>query len=191
MSTGPAPASDRVWTVPNLLSALRLVGVPVFLWLALGRHADGWAVIVLMLAGFSDYADGKIARRFNLTSRVGELLDPAADRLYILATLAALTARGIIPIWLAAVLVGRDLVLSGGLVALRRAGHGPPPVHFLGKAATLNLLYAFPGLLLSVGDNTLGHVMRPLAWAFTGWGAALYLWSGWLYLVEERRVLAR
>jgi cardiolipin synthase len=190
MTSAESVASDRVWTIPNALSALRLVGVPVFLWLALGPKADGWAVIVLMVAGFTDYADGKIARRFNLTSRLGELLDPAADRLYILATLAALTVRGIIPIWLAAVLVGRDLVLSGGLLVLRRAGIGPPPVHFLGKAATLNLLYAFPLLLLSVDGNTLAHVVRPLAWAFTGWGAALYLWSGWLYLIHERRLLA-
>jgi cardiolipin synthase len=191
MSTPEESGSDRVWTVPNALSAMRLVGVPIFLWLALGPKADGWAVIVLILAGVSDYADGKIARRYNLTSRLGELLDPAADRLYILATLAALTDRGIIPIWLAAVLVGRDLILSAGLVVLRRAGFGPPPVHFLGKAATLNLLYAFPALLLSVGDNTLGHVMRPVAWAFTGWGAGLYLWAGWLYLVQERRLVAR
>jgi cardiolipin synthase len=194
MTSAPAePATDsadRVWTVPNALSALRLVGVPFFLWLALGPKADGWAVIILMVAGFTDYADGKIARRYNLTSRLGELLDPAADRLYIFATLFALTDRGIVPIWLTAVVVGRDLILSIGLIALKRAGFGPPPVHFLGKAATLNLLYAFPLLLLSVDDNTLGHAVRPLAWSFTGWGVALYLWAGWLYLVQERRLLA-
>jgi cardiolipin synthase len=190
MSTSQAPAREAVWTVPNGLSALRLVGVPVFLWLALGPKADGWAVILLMVAGFTDYADGKIARRYNLTSRLGELLDPAADRLYIIATLVALAVRGIVPAWLIALIGARELVLAGGLIALRRAGIGPPPVHFLGKAATLNLLYAFPLLLLSVGDNTLGHITRPLAWAFTGWGTALYLWSGWLYLVHERRLLA-
>jgi cardiolipin synthase (CMP-forming) len=186
---GEEAPSDRIWTVPNALSVLRLLGVPLFLWLALGPQADGWAVIVLMVGGFTDYLDGKIARRYHLTSKLGAMLDPAADRLYILATLIALTARGIIPIWLAAVLVGRDLVLSGGLLVLRRHGYGPPEVHFLGKAATLNLLYAFPLLLLSVGDNTLGHLVRPLAWAFTGWGAGLYMWAGWLYLVEERRLI--
>jgi cardiolipin synthase (CMP-forming) len=182
--------SDRVWTIPNALSVLRLLGVPLFLWLALGPQDNGWAVIVLMVGGFTDYADGKIARRFNLTSRLGELLDPAADRLYILATLAALTIRGIVPIWLSGAIVGRDLVLSVGLLVLRRYGYGPPTVHFLGKAATLNLLYAFPLLLLSVDHNTLGHVVRPLAWAFTVWGAGLYLWAGWLYLVEEQRLIA-
>lgn len=184
-----AAPSDRIWTIPNGLSVLRLLGVPLFLWLALGPQADGWAVIVLMVGGFTDYADGKIARRYHLTSKLGALLDPAADRLYILATLFALCDRHIVPIWLAAIIVGRDIVLAVGLLVLRRHGYPPPEVHFLGKAATLNLLYAFPLLLLSVDDNTLGHVVRPLAWAFTVWGAGLYLWAGWLYLVEERRLI--
>jgi cardiolipin synthase (CMP-forming) len=186
----PSPARDRIWTIPNGLSVLRLFGVPLFLWLALGPKADGWAVIVLMVSGFTDYLDGRIARRFNLTSRLGELLDPAADRLYILATLVALTVRGIVPIWLAAILVGRDLLLAPTIPVLSRHGYGPLPVHFLGKAATLNLLYAFPLLLLSVGDNWFGHLVRPLAWAFTGWGAALYLWAAWLYLVQVRQLTA-
>jgi cardiolipin synthase (CMP-forming) len=189
MTTPEQAPSDRVWTVPNGLSVLRLFGVPLFLWLALGPQDDGWAVIVLMVGGFTDYLDGKIARRFNLTSKLGALLDPAADRLYILATLFALSDRGILPIWLSALIVGRDLVLTGGLVVLRRHGYPPPEVHFLGKAATLNLLYAFPLLLISVDDNWLGHLVRPLAWAFTAWGAFLYVWAGWLYLVEERALI--
>lgn len=188
-ATAPPP-SDRIWTIPNALSALRLLGVPVFLWLVLGPQADGWAVVVLMIGGFTDYLDGKIARRYNLTSRLGTLLDPAADRLYVLAALVAFTVRGIVPVWLVGVLVARDLVLSVGLWSLHRHGHAPPEVTFLGKAATLSLLYAFPLLLLSVGDNTLGHVARPVAWAFTVWGAGLYLWSGWRYLAEERRLIA-
>jgi cardiolipin synthase (CMP-forming) len=184
----PSPARDRIWTVPNGLSVLRLFGVPLFLWLALGPKADGWSVVVLMVAGITDYLDGRIARRFNLTSRLGELLDPAADRLYILATLVALMVRGILPIWLAAILIGRDLLLAPTIPVLSRHGYGPLPVHFLGKAATLNLLYAFPLLLLSVDDNWFGHLVRPLAWAFTGWGAALYLWAAWLYLVQVRQL---
>jgi cardiolipin synthase (CMP-forming) len=190
MTESESSISDRVWTVPNALSALRLFGVPLFLWLALGPKADGWAVIVLMVGGFTDYLDGKIARRFNLTSRLGAMLDPAADRLYILATLVALTVRGIVPIWLSAGIVGRDLVLAGGLLVLRRHGHPPPEVTWLGKAATLNLLYAFPLLLLSVGPDTFDHIVRPLAWTFTVWGTWLYVWSGWQYLVDERRLIA-
>jgi cardiolipin synthase len=190
MSATELPEGDRIWTVPNALSVLRLLGVPLFLWLALGPQADGWAVFVLALGGATDYLDGQIARRYNQTSRIGALLDPAADRLYIFATLIALTVRGIIPIWLAALLVGRDLVLAVALIVLHRRGVGPPEVTYLGKAATLSLLYAFPLLLLSVGDNTLAHVVRPIAWAFTAWGTGLYLWTGVTYLLHERRMLA-
>ncbi|HVW80194.1 MAG TPA: CDP-alcohol phosphatidyltransferase family protein [Mycobacteriales bacterium] len=184
------PSSEKVWTVPNALSALRLVGVPVFCWLALGPKDDGWAVILLMVAGFTDYLDGKIARRFNLTSELGKLLDPAADRLYILATLAVLTDRSIIPLWLTVLLAAREVVLGLALLVMRRFGIGPPDVTFLGKAAALALMYAFPLLLLSVGSSTLDHVVRPLAWSFACWGAALYLWTGALYLVYESRLVA-
>jgi CDP-diacylglycerol--glycerol-3-phosphate 3-phosphatidyltransferase len=178
-----APA-DRVLTVPNLLSLLRLLGVPIFLWLLLGPHEDLAALGVLAFAGVSDYLDGKLARWLGQTSRLGVLLDPAADRLYILATLVAFVLRDIIPWWLAAMIIGRDLVLGLCLPVLRRHGYGPPPVHYLGKAATFNLLYAFPLLLLGAGTGTLADVCRPIGWAFTVWGTALYLWAGVLYLVQ-------
>ena len=174
--------ADRIWTVPNALSVLRLIGVPVFLWLLLGPHADLAALILLAASGASDWLDGVLARRLNQTSRIGALLDPAADRLYILATLIGLTLRHIIPWWLAAVIVGRDLLLALTLPVLRRHGWGPPPVHYLGKAATFNLLYAFPLLLLAARHGTIADIARPIAWAFTVWGTALYLWAGVLYL---------
>jgi CDP-diacylglycerol--glycerol-3-phosphate 3-phosphatidyltransferase len=182
-NAAPTPV-DRVWTVPNLLSLLRLLGVPLFLWLLLGPHADLPALGVLAFAGLSDYADGKLARALNQTSRLGILLDPAADRLYILATLAAFSVRDIIPWWLAGVIVGRDVVLGLCLPVLRRYGYGPPPVHFLGKAATFNLLYAFPLLLLGTGDSLLARIANPIGWAFAIWGTALYLWAGALYLYQ-------
>jgi cardiolipin synthase len=169
---------DRVWTVPNLLSALRLLGVPLFLWLALGPKANG-------------YADGKIARRFNQSSRLGTLLDPAADRLYVLATIAALAARGIIPIWLAVAIPARDIALLPTLPLLRRHGYGPLPVNFAGKAATLCLLYAFPLLLLADGHGTVSDIARPVGWAFTAWGGALYWWAAGLYVVQMRQLLRK
>ncbi len=193
MSSG-APGevtASRVWTVPNALSVLRLLGVPVFLWLLLGPHADIAALIVLAASGFSDWADGVLARKLNQTSRLGALLDPAADRLYILATLVGLSLRHIIPAWLAAVIIGRDLLLGLTLPLLRRHGYGPPPVHYLGKAATFNLLYAFPLLLLADGDGTLADIARPIAWAFTIWGTALYLWAGALYLGQVASLIRR
>jgi cardiolipin synthase len=177
-------AADRVLTIPNALSVLRLLGVPLFLWLLLGPHADVAALVVLMVAGATDWLDGKIARWLKQTSRLGVLLDPAADRLYILATLVAFVIRDIIPWWLAVLIVGRDVLLSGCLVVLRRHGYGPLQVHYLGKAATFNLLYAFPLLLIADGDSTLADVARPVAWAFTIWGTALYLWAGVLYVAQ-------
>jgi CDP-diacylglycerol--glycerol-3-phosphate 3-phosphatidyltransferase len=186
-----ALATDRVWTIPNLLSLLRLLGVPIFLWLALGPKANGWAFAVLAFGGVSDYADGKIARRFNQTSRLGAVLDPAADRLYIVATIVALTLRDIVPLWLAVAIPARDVLLALTVMpALKRKGYGfVLPVNFAGKAATLNLLYAFPLLLLSTGDGALAQVARPVGWAFTAWGAGLYWWAGALYVVQLRRLV--
>jgi cardiolipin synthase len=188
--------TDRVLTVPNVLSALRLVGVPVFVWLIVSER-DGWALLVLMLSGVTDYLDGKIARRFGLVSKVGALLDPIADRLYILTTLLGLAWRDIIPWWLVAVLLGRELFGAVVLVWVRRYGYGALPVHFVGKAGTFNLLYAFPLLLLADGDSALAHVARPIAWGFAWWGTVLYWVAGVLYAVQaaglvraRRRVIA-
>ena len=180
-----------MWTVPNALSSLRLLGVPVFLYLVLGPHQDGWAILLLMAAGISDYLDGKIARRFNQFSRLGQLLDPAADRLYIAATLFALVLRDGLPLWWAAVLVLRDLALVPTLPVLKRHGYGPLPVHFLGKAATFNLLYAFPMLLAALPGrhDWTATVFRPLGWAFAAWGSLLYMWAGVLYVVQVRQLV--
>lgn len=181
--------TDRVLTVPNLISFARLAGVPLFLWLVIGPQADGWAFAVLAASGVSDWLDGVIARRFSMTSRLGALLDPLADRLYIAATLAALAYRTIVPLWLVGAIVGRDLLLAGTLPVLRRHGYGPLPVHFVGKAATLALLYSFPLLLLGAGTGIVGSVAKPVGWAFALWGTALYWWAGWLYLVQVRQVV--
>jgi cardiolipin synthase len=182
-------ATDRVLTLPNVLSVLRLFGVPVFLWLLLGPHADGWALVVLMVSGFTDWADGVLARRLNQTSALGAMLDPLADRLYILATLAGLVLRHIIPLWLASVIVGRDVVLTVALAVLRRHGYGPFAVHYLGKAATFCLLYAFPFLLIGAHHGPVADFARPIAWAFTIWGTGLYLWAGVVYLNQARQLV--
>ena len=185
----PPAGRERVLTIPNALSALRLAGVPVFLWLVLGPHADGIALVVLAVAGVSDYLDGKLARRWGQVSRVGQLLDPAADRLYIVSTLLGLALRDVVPWWLVIVLVSRDVLLALTIPVLARHGYGPLPVHFLGKAATFNLLYAFPLLLLAEVGGTVGDVVRPIAWAFAGWGVALYWWAGVLYVRQVLDVI--
>jgi cardiolipin synthase len=188
----PSPDAnrDRILTIPNGLSVLRLIGVPVFLWLVLGPHLDAWAVVLLIASAATDWLDGKIARAFNQQSKLGEALDPAADRLYIAATLVALAIRNIIPWWLVALLAVRELVVAGALGLLKRKlGFGTLQVSFVGKTATLCLLYAFPLLLLGTYAGNLGEVTRILGWAFACWGTALYWWAAALYLVQARDLL--
>ena len=184
---------DRVLTIPNAISAARLAGVPVFLWLVLGvqtQAGDYWAVALLILAGLSDWLDGKIARALNQTSRLGQVLDPAADRLYIAATIVALGVRAIIPWWLVGVLALRELTVGVALAVLRRrAGFGTLQVSFVGKAATLCLLYAFPLLFLGDHPGWGGTLARVLGWAFATWGTALYWWAAMLYLVQVRNLV--
>jgi cardiolipin synthase len=189
--SGEPTVPDRLWTVPNGLSLARLLGVPLFLWLVLGPHADVWAVVVLILAGLSDWLDGKLARALNQTSRIGAVLDPAADRLYILATLAGLVLRHIVPLWLAVLLVARELFVGVVLLIVRRIGYGTLPVHFIGKAATLCLLYAFPLLFLGAHDGAWAEAARILGWAFAIWGTGLYWWGGVLYATQARQLAVR
>ena len=186
----PGDQHERILTVPNAISVARLAGVPVFLWLVLGPKADGWAVGLLILAGLSDWLDGMIARAWNQQSRLGQLLDPAADRLYIAATLAGLALRMIIPWWLVALLVGRELVLGVALLVLRRYDYGPLQVSLVGKAATMCLLYAFPLLFLGDHAGTPALVARVIGWAFAIWGSALYWWAAALYLVQTQQLVS-
>jgi cardiolipin synthase len=185
-----AAASHRVLTIPNVISIIRLAGVPLFLWLVLAPEADGWALAVLFLSGLSDYADGYLARRLNQTSRVGEILDPVADRLYILSTVIGLAVRDVIPWWVAVILPARDAFLWCLVPFLRTRGYSSLPVHFLGKAATANLLYAFPLLLLGDATGTLPYLAKVVGWAFAVWGIGLYWWAGLLYAWQVRLLMA-
>ncbi len=190
--TGPAAEPSllrQALNVPNILSLLRLAGVPVFLWLLLGPEEDGWALALLVFSALTDWLDGKLARWLNQMSRLGQLLDPAADRLYILATLVAFLVRGIIPWWVVVPLVLREAVLGVCVVTLRRRGFAPPEVTYIGKGATFVLMYAFPFLLLAQGGSDVAAIARPIGYAFTIWGAVLYVWSGVLYVVQARNAL--
>ena len=182
--------SSRVWTLPNVISMTRLAGVPVFLWLVLGPEADGWALGLLMLSGVTDYLDGYLARRLDQSSKLGEILDPVADRLYILAVVIGLGLRDIIPWWVAIILPLRDLLLWGLVPLLRTRGYSALPVHFLGKAATFNLLYAFPLLLLGDGSGVVASLADVFGWAFAIWGIGLYWWAGVLYAYQVYKLLS-
>jgi cardiolipin synthase len=171
-------------TIPNALTFLRFLGIPLFLHLALNLHADGWAIAVLAIGGATDYFDGKLARAWGQTSRFGEIADPTIDRLYILAVLIALYVRDAIPLWLIGALLGRDLILALVSIWLTLTKRPLIEVTYLGKAATFNLLYAFPFLLLALSKSWLGTVAFILGWAFAIWGTALYLVTGISYFVN-------
>lgn len=189
MAERPTTVTDRVFTLPNILSIARLFGVPLFLWLVLVPEWDGWALVLLMVSGFTDWLDGWLARTLNQASKLGQILDPVADRLYILAVVVGLALRDIIPWWLAVLLPMRDIFLFSLIPFLRTRGYSALPVHFLGKAATANLLYAFPLLLLGDGNGTLERLADVLGWAFAIWGTGLYWWAGLLYGFQVYQLL--
>ena len=187
---GGRTISDRILTIPNVLSMIRLLLVPVFAVLIVLEY-DLAAIAVLMISGYTDYLDGWLARRWGQVTRIGQLLDPLADRLYILTTLLGLAYRDVVPWWLVLLLIARDLSTILSLASLTPQERAPLEVSFLGKAATANLLYAFPLLLLGHVDNPIGDVALPVGWAFAWWGTGLYWWSGLIYLRQIALVRAR
>lgn len=188
-ATGGGPHEPlNVWTIPNVLSFLRLLGIPLFLWLVLGPQADVAAFAVLVVAGVTDYLDGLVARMTGQYSRLGAILDPLADRLYIAATLIGLLLRDFIPWWLVIALILRELMLLALLPALRARGRVALPVTLVGKAATFCLLWGLPTLLLSTVDGPLGSIALVCGWAFTLWGVFLYWWAGIDYVALARRL---
>ncbi|HOB47802.1 MAG TPA: CDP-alcohol phosphatidyltransferase family protein [Mycobacterium sp.] len=180
----------RIWTIPNVLSAIRLALVPVFLYLLLVQHAYGPATGVLMFSGVSDWADGKIARLMdNQSSRLGELLDPLVDRIYMVTVPVGLALAGAVPWWLVAVLLGRDVVLAATLPVLRTRGVAALPVTYIGKAATFALMSGFPLILLGQWDALWSRVIGACGWGFVIWGTGMYLWSAVLYLIQVGMVV--
>lgn len=188
-----AVAHDRIATIPNLLSVLRLLALPVFGWLVLFRHTDGWAAVLLGVAGLSDNLDGFIARRFDQVSRLGQLLDPIVDRVQVVVALVVLVVAGALPWYLAGLLVLREVVLAVVIAVLRSAGHGSLPVHYLGKIGTFGTVAALPLLLLGHGEGvatplaTLGTVLGA---GFFYWGLTLYWCAGAVYVWQARRLLS-
>jgi cardiolipin synthase len=182
---------NRVLTVPNVLSVIRLALVPVFLWLLLVEHAYAWATGILMFTGASDWADGKIARLMNQSSRLGELLDPAVDRIYVITIPIAFALRHLVPWWFVIVLIARDAILAATLPALRSRGLTSLPVTYIGKGATFALMSGFPLILLGQFDGLWSRVVLAIGWGFTIWGFALYLWSFVLYMAQFVLVLRR
>ena len=167
-------SADRILTIPNAITGLRALGIPLFLYLYLHSHLAGWSFFVLGCGAATDYLDGKIARALKQVSNLGAKLDPTIDRAYIAATVIALAIRHAIPWWIVLVLLARDLWMALVLVAMKSTTGELFEVTFLGKAATFNLLYAFPFLLLS-SKSSWGEFAHSFGWGFAIWGIGLYL----------------
>lgn len=182
------PVSSRIVTIPNILSLFRLLLIPVFLVLLVLGHL-GWALLLIAVSAVTDFVDGYVARHFNQISRLGQLLDPAADRLFILATLLGLGWVGVLPWWLVAIIVARDVLLLVLGVVLANHRFGPLPVHHLGKMGTFAILFAMPVLLTAAAFPNLAAVALPLGWAAAIWGVFLYWWAGVAYILQASRMI--
>ena len=172
--------------IPNALTALRALGVPVFLYLFLVAEQPIASFVVITLGGITDYLDGKVARALKQTSEFGAKFDPTVDRLYIAAVIIALAIKDYLPWPLVVAIIARDLILF--LVIIYQKLRGIPffEVSFLGKAATFNLLYAFPFLLLEE-VAVIGPWCFAAGWSFAIWGISLYFYTGIQYLVKGLR----
>ena len=184
---GPGPlgpsrrVSSAIRTVPNAVTLVRLLLMPVCAYLlATGRY--GWGLVLTAVVGSTDWVDGWLARRYGQVSRVGQLLDPLADRLLIASVAIALVVRGVVPWQAAVLLVARDLVLLAGWPLLKRRGIEPPEVIFLGKAATLVLLLALPVLTLGATGLAVAGVAHVLGLALLWAGVVMYYLAGAVYV---------
>ncbi|GAA2091185.1 CDP-alcohol phosphatidyltransferase family protein [Pseudolysinimonas kribbensis] len=180
--------SSRILTVPNVLSLLRLLLIPVFLVLLITQQYL-WALVTLVVSSITDFVDGYVARRFDQVSRLGQLLDPAADRLFIFSTLVGLAIRGFLPWWLVGVVVARDVLLLVLGVILAQHRYGPLPVHHLGKLGTFALLVAMPVLVLGAAFPAVDAWAEPVGWAAALWGVFLYWWAGVVYAIQTGRMI--
>ena len=184
-----APSEDRILTVPNVLSLVRLLLVPVFIWLVLGRNDDYAGAALLAGLGASDWVDGYVARHFNQVSNLGKVLDPTADRVLVAAAVVTAVVAGALPIWLCAVVALRETLVSAGVLLLGALRAPRIDVVWAGKAGTLALMFAFPLFLVgasSAGWHSPAHV---LAWLFCIPGLALSWIAAATYLSAARRAL--
>ena len=193
MTGGPAeaaegPASGRVWTIPNVLSFLRLGSVPVFLWLFIKGHENA-AVIIYAVGAGTDFLDGWIARKTNSVSELGKLLDPLADRVFIIALAIALVERETLPLWLAVSIFARDALLLAAFPIMERRKIERIRVNFTGKTATAALLFGLTALAWSETSFAGAAAGEWLGMGFTVFGAVLYWVAGTMYAVEAVKKL--
>ncbi len=185
----PTP-STRIWTWPNALSAIRLLGVPLFLWLVIGPEADVLALVVLMVSGFTDWLDGYLARRLDQMSKLGEILDPVADRLAIGAGLLTFAISGIFPFWAALLILVRDVAVLLGGAAVLWGRDIRIEVRWIGKIATFSLMVAIAWIAWGNAGGPLGELLLVGGWLAYVVGIVEYYIAAGLYAIDIRDRLA-
>ncbi|WP_390132851.1 CDP-alcohol phosphatidyltransferase family protein [Bifidobacterium apicola] len=176
----PEPRSV-ILTVPNFISLLRILSIPLIAYLVANRHLI-ISLVVMLISALSDGVDGIIARRFNQVSKLGQILDPVADRLLILCSILALSIASILPWWLLVLVGARDVLMGLLVLALAQHDYGPLPVHFAGKTGTAVLMLAIPALIFAdVGTSAFFRFFHLVALAAVIWGVGLYWLAGLIY----------
>jgi len=155
---------DRVWTVPNVISFARIMLLGLFCWLLFGPDLRIAATVVLMVVGATDFLDGYLARRLHQVSTMGKVLDPLADRLVLVTGVIAITVYGAVPVWLAVVVLGREVLVSAAVMVLAALKVRRIDVLWVGKAGTFGLLCCFPLFLLTDERATWARVLRDVTW---------------------------
>ena len=181
---------DRVLTVPNLITLIRLACIPLFLWLLFGAHRQTAAAILLGGLGASDWMDGFVARRYQQVSTVGKVLDPVADRVLMATAVTAIIVHGAVPIWFGVATLAREVVVSASVLVLASLGATRIDVLWVGKAGTFALMVSYPAFLLSYGTATWQEPIRVCAWVAGVVGLVLAWIAAGAYIPVARRALS-
>jgi len=184
------PGLDRVLTVPNLITLVRLACIPVFLWLLFGADRQTAAAVLLAALGATDWVDGFVARRYHQVSTVGKVLDPVADRILVVTAVIAIIVHGAVPVWFGAATIAREVLVSGAVLLLASLGAARIDVLWIGKAGTFALMFAYPAFLLSYGSASWQGPIRVVAWVTGLVGLALAWVAAASYVPVARRALA-
>jgi cardiolipin synthase len=180
---------DRVLTVPNVVTMLRLAAIPLFVWLLFGAHRQTAAAVLLAVLGATDWVDGFVARRFGQVSTIGKILDPAADRLLVGTAVISIMVYGAVPLWFGVATVVREVLVSLMVLSLAALGAARIDVLWVGKAGTFGLMFSYPTFLLAYGDASWQAPFKVIAWVTGIVGLTLAWWAAASYVGPARKAL--
>jgi len=180
---------DRIFTVPNVITLVRLLCIPLFLWLLFGAHRQTAAAILLAVLGATDWIDGFVARRYGQVSTFGKVLDPTADRILVGTAVISILIYGAVPLWFGIATIAREVLVSAMVLLLAAMGAARIDVLWVGKAGTFGLMFAYPTFLLGDGTASWQEPIRVIAWVTGLVGLALAWWAAGSYIAPARRAL--